>query len=198
MLIWILPVFNIYLTFRPEWSREPQGFCLETGLENLSPPYITNKEELSSSKHRRKLHLIYRRLRVRDLFNLNYSKTMYNLCYEQCCGSGMSIPDPGSKNSNKREGWKKICCDNFFCSHKFKKIENYFIFELLKKKFWADFQIIIELFTQKIVTNNKKYSISGKNLFRIPGPGVKKAPDPGSATKNKPVGMSEMQHLIIS
>jgi len=39
---------------------------------------------------------------------------MQNLCSEQCCGSGMFIPDPGSRNSNKREGWKKICCHTFF------------------------------------------------------------------------------------
>ncbi len=52
---------------------------------------------------------------------------------------------------------------------------------------WANFQRIIELFTQKIVT---KLSMglgsrirdpgSGKNLFWIPDPGVKKAPDPES------------------
>ncbi len=31
---------------------------------------------------------------------------------------------PGSKNSNKREGWKKICCPTFFSSHKNHKIVN--------------------------------------------------------------------------
>jgi hypothetical protein len=54
----------------------------------------------------------------------------------------------------------------------------------MKKKIWANFQRIIELFTQKIVTRLSKIWIwdtgSGKNLFRIPDPGVKK--DPGSAT----------------
>jgi hypothetical protein len=56
---------------------------------------------------------------------------------------------------------------------------------------WANFQRIIELFTQKIVTKLSKIWVrdpgsgirdpgSGKNLFRIPDPGVKKAPDPGS------------------
>ncbi len=50
------------------------------------------------------------------------------------------IPDLGSKNSNKREGWKKICCHNFLCSYKFHKIANYFSFEVLKKKIWANFQ----------------------------------------------------------
>ena len=57
---------------------------------------------------------------------------------------------PGSwiQNSNKREGLKKISCHNFLCSHKFHKIANYFSFELLKKKIWANFQRIIELFNQ--------------------------------------------------
>jgi hypothetical protein len=60
----------------------------------------------------------------------------------------------------------------------------------LKKKIWAIFQRILELFTQKFVT--KLYKIWGwdprsgirKNLFRVPapGPGVKKAPDPGSGS----------------
>jgi hypothetical protein len=45
---------------------------------------------------------------------------------------------------------KKICY-NFLCSHKFHKIANYFSFEVLKKKIWANFQRIIEPFTQKIV-----------------------------------------------
>jgi hypothetical protein len=48
----------------------------------------------------------------------------------------------------------------------------------------GQFQRIIELFTKKIV--KKLFKIwswdpgSGKNPFRIPDPGVKKAPDPGS------------------
>jgi hypothetical protein len=57
---------------------------------------------------------------------------------------------------------------------------------VLKKKIWANFQRIMELFTQKIVTKLSKIWIwdpgSGKNLFRIPDPGVKKAPDPGSGS----------------
>jgi hypothetical protein len=42
------------------------------------------------------------------------------------------IPNP--KTSTKERGEKKIDCHTFFCSHKFHKIENYFIFEMLKKK----------------------------------------------------------------
>jgi hypothetical protein len=55
---------------------------------------------------------------------------------------------------------------------------------MLKKKIWANFQRIIELFTQKIVTKPSKIWIwdlgSGIQKKPIPDPGVKKAPDPGS------------------
>jgi len=44
---------------------------------------------------------------------------------------------------------KKICYA-FLCSHKFQKIAHYFSFEVLKIKTCANFQRIIELFTQKI------------------------------------------------
>jgi hypothetical protein len=57
---------------------------------------------------------------------------------------------------------------------------------MLKKKIWANFQRIVEVFTQKIFNMLSNIWVwdpgSGKNLFRIPDPGVKKAPDPGSAT----------------
>jgi hypothetical protein len=91
----------------------------------------------------------------------------------------MFIPDPDfypsriQKQQQKR-GVKKICCHNFFCSQKFHKIANYFSFEVLRKKIWANFQRIIELFTQKIVTKLTK--------IWIWDPGVKKAPDPGSGS----------------
>jgi hypothetical protein len=72
-------------------------------------------------------------------------------------GSLSRIPDPDFHPSriqkqHQKKGVKKNCCHTFYCSHKFHKIENYFIFEMLKKKNWAYFQRIIKLFTQKIVT----------------------------------------------
>jgi hypothetical protein len=78
------------------------------------------------------------------------------------------IPDP--KQQQKR-GVKKNCCHVIFCSHKFHKIENYFIFEMLRKILWANFQRIIELFTQKIVNKLSKIWVW-----------VKKASDPGSGS----------------
>jgi hypothetical protein len=61
---------------------------------------------------------------------------------------------------------------------------------MVKKKIWANFQRIIEVFTHKIATKLSKIwvwdpdpgSEIRKNLFRIPDPGVKKAPNPGSTT----------------
>jgi hypothetical protein len=61
----------------------------------------------------------------------------------------------------------------------------------------AKFLKIIEVFTQKkIVTKLSKIWVrdpgSGKNLFQIPDPGVKKAPDPGSGSatlKKRIVGL---------
>ncbi len=90
----------------------------------------------------------------------------------------LPIPDPGSKHMEK-----KNCYHTFLCSHKFRKIENYFSFEVIKKNFWANFQKIIDLFTQKMGSGSGiRDPGSGKNLFRIPDPGVKKAPDPGSGS----------------
>ncbi len=51
----------------------------------------------------------------------------------------------------KDKGEKKYLVIPFFGAINFTKL-NYFIFEMLKKKIWANFQRIIELFTQKIVT----------------------------------------------
>jgi hypothetical protein len=67
---------------------------------------------------------------------------------------------------------------------------------MLKKKIWASFQRIIELFTQKFVTKLSKIWVwvpgsenrdpektySGSRI-PDPGPGVKKAPDPGSGSE---------------
>jgi hypothetical protein len=75
------------------------------------------------------------------------------------CLSGSRIlifTHPGSKNSNKREAWEKICCHTFFVAINFNKIENYFTFELMKKNMWSNFQGTIELFNQKIVTKPSK------------------------------------------
>ena len=62
-------------------------------------------------------------------------------------------PDLGSRiqKQKQKRHVEKISCNTYLCSHKFHKIVNYFSFEVLKKKIWANFQKIIELFTKKIV-----------------------------------------------
>ncbi len=101
------------------------------------------------------------------------------------------ILDP--KTATKERGEKKFVVIPFYVAKKFHKIENYFSFEMLKKKIWANFLRIMELFTQKIVTKLSKIWVWDpgseirdveKNLFLILDPGVKKVPDPrsGSAT----------------
>ncbi len=119
---------------------------------------------------------------------------------------GMFIPDPGSrflifvhtgsripdpKTATKERGENKFFV-TFFWNHKNHKIENYINFELVKKKSRANLQRIIELSIQKNVIKLSKicgFGIwdlgsgirgpgSGKNLIRIPDPGVTKAPDP--------------------
>jgi hypothetical protein len=100
------------------------------------------------------------------------------------------IPDPGSRTQKHQEkrGVKKNLLSYLFCSHKFHKIENYFIFEMLKKNFLAGFQDFLEFVTQKCVTNLSKIWVSDprsgtwKKPIPDPGPGVKKAPDPGSGS----------------
>jgi hypothetical protein len=86
------------------------------------------------------------------------------------------IPDP--KTVTKERG-KKISCDNFLCSHKFLKVANYFSFEVLKKKIWANFQKIIELFTQNIVNRLSKIWVWDPGS-EIRDPEKKPIPDPGS------------------
>jgi hypothetical protein len=106
------------------------------------------------------------------------------------------IPDPGSgiQKQQQKRGVKKIFCHTFLCSHKFHKIENYFSFEVLKKKIWANFQRIIELFTQKLALSSQKFGFGIRDPektysgSRIPDPGVNKAPDPGSRIRIRNTG----------
>ncbi len=87
----------------------------------------------------------------------------------QCCGSGMFIPDPnflsildpGSINSTKREVGKICFLSTIFCSHKYRKIVNNLFFNGYGNNMSISYQ---------------KYG------FWIRDPRVKKAPDPGSAT----------------
>jgi hypothetical protein len=124
---------------------------------------------------------------------------------------GSRISDPGSRIQKQQQKTvvKKFFCPTIFCSHKFHNTEYYFIFDMLKKKIWPNFPRIIEVFAQKIVTKASKVWVwdpgseirdpgSGKNLFRIPDPGVKKAPDPGSRTRIRNTVAKWFERLIAN
>ncbi len=93
---------------------------------------------------------------------------------------------PGSRRGVENN---TVCCQIFFCSHKFHKIVNYFIFEVLKKNIWPSFLRIIELFTRTFVINLSNIWVwdpkSGNRKKPIPdpGPGVEKV-GTGSRIRN--------------
>ncbi len=97
--------------------------------------------------------------------------------------------DPGSKKSTKERGEKKLVAIPFYLATNF-TIVNYFSFEVLKKKIWANFQGIIELFIKKIVKALKNMVLgSGIRKKPIPDPGSRiqgskrhRIPDPGSGS----------------
>jgi hypothetical protein len=78
------------------------------------------------------------------------------------------IPDPKTVTKERGENFFSLY---FFCSHKFHKIEYYVIFKMLKKKIWANFQRIVEVFTQKT------FNMLSNIWVWDPGSGIR---DPGS------------------
>jgi hypothetical protein len=86
---------------------------------------------------------------------------------------------------------KKILYHTFLWSHKFHKIENYFIFEMLKKKIWANFLRIIELYPKKLSISSQKYGFGIWDLgSEIQDPGSRiqdprsRIQDPRSRTRD--------------
>jgi hypothetical protein len=96
----------------------------------------------------------------------------------------LNIPDPGSripdpKTATKERGEKKLDVKPFYVATKFNKIVNYFSFEVLKKKIWANFQRILELFTPGSEIRDPEKTHSGS---RIQGSKRHRIPDPGSGS----------------
>jgi hypothetical protein len=59
-----------------------------------------------------------------------------------CLSRILIFTHPGSRipKQQQKRGVQKNVCHTFLCSHKFLKIENDFIFEVLKKKIWPNIQ----------------------------------------------------------
>ena len=75
----------------------------------------------------------------------------------------MFIPDLGSwiQKQQKKRGVKKFCLNTFFSSHNFHKIENYFIFEMLKKKFGLVFKDGLEIWDPGSAKNLSRIRVQG-------------------------------------
>jgi hypothetical protein len=106
---------------------------------------------------------------------------IYSVADPGCLSRIPIFTHPGSRipKQQQKRGVKKIVVILFFWSHKFHKIENYFSFDILKIKIWANFQRIIKLFTPIIVT---KLEIREKPIPNPVSRGSKRhwIPDPGS------------------
>ncbi len=113
--------------------------------------------------------------------------------YSQCCGSGMFIPDPDfypfripdPKTATKERGEKKISCH----SH---KLKNWKLFKLwnAEENNLGQFSKNYRIFTQKLSQSSQKYGFGIRDpektysVSRIPDPGAKKTPDPGSRIRD--------------
>jgi hypothetical protein len=86
----------------------------------------------------------------------------------------MFIPDPGYNNSTKmRRGRKKNVYPTIFCSHKYHKIVNSFIFEQVKTNCFSQNTIKLLFFFPKNCHQVKNIGLGSR---------VKKTPDPGSGS----------------
>ncbi len=86
----------------------------------------------------------------------------------------LPIPNPGSKNSNNREGWKKICCHTFFVATNFTKLKIIFFWNAEEKslgqfsKNYRSQEIVTKL--SKLWVWDPRSGIQGLKRYRIPDP----------------------------
>ncbi len=116
---------------------------------------------------------------------------------------GSRISDPGSKNSNERQV-KKIPVP-FYWSHKCHKIELFYFWNVEEKnlgQFSKNYRTFYPKNCHQALKNmglgsGNRDPGSGKNLFRIPDPGVKKAPDPGSGSATLEISCVEVLDVLF-
>jgi hypothetical protein len=111
----------------------------------------------------------------------------------QCCGSRMFIPNPvfypyqipDPTTATKEKGEKNLL-SCLFCKHKHHKIENHYIFELVKRKIRAIIRrILVPYFLpKKLAQSSQKYGFRIRDLdktyskSRILGSNRHRMPDP--------------------
>ncbi len=81
--------------------------------------------------------------------------------------SGSRISDPGSRNSNKREGKKNFCCPTFFVATKITKSEIILILNWWRKKIGPFYKELQNFLPKKLSLSSQKYGFE----IRDPGSG---------------------------
>ncbi len=111
---------------------------------------------------------------------------LFSVADPGCLSRILIFLHPGSqiiKTATKEKGEKFVVLPWSYKNH---KIETYFIFEVAKKKIWANLQRIIELFTQKIAIKHSEI------WFGIRDPekaySVCRMPDVGSWIRTNGIG----------
>jgi hypothetical protein len=115
--------------------------------------------------------------------------------FYQCCGSGMFIPDLGSwflsaripdLTTATKEGGKLVVLPFFVAKNIIKLLILYFLSGKNSSNFIKNYSTHFLVLAKKVSLSSHmglgsgiQGPVSGKNLSRIPAPGVKKAPDPG-------------------
>ncbi len=125
----------------------------------------------------------------------------------------LPIPDPGSKNSKKGEGWKNFFVKPYFVATNFTKMKIILFLKCWRKNL-GQFSKNYRTFYSKNVNKVSEIWVwdpgsgirdpgSGKNLLRVPDAGVKKAPDPrcririrNTAFKGKTEGSKSYRTLL--
>ncbi len=119
--------------------------------------------------------LILRSTSSRPGMNTLLNSNVVSNRFLQCCGSGMfipdpgswflPIPDPGSKNSNKRQGWKIFFVKPFFVATNFTKMNIILFLMCGRKKFGPIFQELLKFLPKKLSPSPQKYGFG----IRDPG-----------------------------
>ncbi len=128
--------------------------------------------------------------------------------FNRCCVSGMfipdpgswflPIPDPGSKNSNKREGWKKFFFSYlFYLASSVTKLKIILVLKCWRKKFGPIFKELLNFLPKKLSLSSRKYGLG----IQDPRSGIRKKPipDPGSriqGSKRHRIPDPDPQHCI--
>jgi hypothetical protein len=140
---------------------------------HTSPP-IRNPKQNGMSGYFREIFYIIPVLRIRDVYPGSWILIFTH--------PGSRISDPIT--ATKERGEKKFVVIPFYVAKNFTKLEIILVLKCRRKKFGPIFKFFSNFLPKKLSLGSQKYGFgirdpgSGKNLFRIPDPGVKKAPDP--------------------